>query len=573
MSGMDSKYLFIPAAGFALLLAVSQSPAQSTPASAQATTTPAPTKGAAPAVKTTVAKPMTLKQQKAKEAALKKELETPYKKWLDEDVVYIISDEEKKAFHQLNTDEEREQFVEQFWLRRDPTPDTEENEAKEEHYRRIAYANEHFASGIPGWRTDRGRTYIEYGPPDEIESHSSGGSYERPMSEGGGETETYPFEQWRYRYIDGVGQNIILEFVDKTMSGEYRMTMDPSEKDALLNVPNAGLTLYEQEGLSTKTDRFNRTDGTHLGVPSQYMNQSMNEFNRMDQFFKMQAPPQVKFKDLESEVTSRITYNRLPMQVRQDFVKVTDSIIAVNITLQFENHDLEFKEKDGVDTAAINVFGRVTSMGRRPITTFEPTLTVDAPQDMLENYKGQKQIWQQQVAVPPGRYHLNIVAKDIASGNTNVYEAVIEAPHFSEDRLSSSSLILADTIEKLPTKSIGGGTFAIGDMKVRPRMGDTFKTDEKMGVYVQFYNFAPEDKTNKPDGTIEYMVSKVGSTSNLIDVTEDLSAIQYASAPQVTVQKLLPLKSLGPGVYMLKVKATDRRADQTVQQEEKFIVN
>ena len=188
-------------------------------------------KAAAPTIRTTVAKPITPKQQKAKDAALKKELETPYKKWLDEDVVYIISDEEKKAFHQLNTDEEREQFVEQFWLRRDPTPDTEENEFKEEHYRRIAYANEHFASGIPGWRTDRGRIYIQYGPPDEnVESHSSGGSYERPMSEGGGETETFPFEQWRYRYIEGVGQNIILEFVDKSMSGEYRLTMDPSGK-------------------------------------------------------------------------------------------------------------------------------------------------------------------------------------------------------------------------------------------------------------------------------------------------------------------------------------------------------
>ena len=569
---MDSKILFIPAAGIALLLAVSQSPAQ-TPASAQATTTPAPAKAPAPAIRTTIAKPITAKQQKAKEAALRKELETPYKKWLDEDVVYIISDEEKKAFHQLNTDEEREQFVEQFWLRRDPTPDTEENEFKEEHYRRIAYANEHFASGIPGWRTDRGRIYIQYGPPDEIESHSSGGTYERPMSEGGGETETYPFEQWRYRYVDGVGQNIILEFVDKSMSGEYRLTMDPSEKDALLNVPNAGLTLYEEEGLSTKTDRFNRTDGTHLGVPSQYMNQSMNEFTRMDQFFKMQQPPQVKFKDLEAEVTSRITYNRLPMQVRQDYVRVTDSTVLVNITMQFENKDLEFKDKDGVDTAAINVFGRVTNMTRRPITTFEPTLSVDAPENMLEAYKGQKQIWQQSVALPPGRYRLNIVAKDVTSGNTNVYEAALDVPHFSDDRLSSSSLILADTIEPLPTKNIGGGSFAIGGMKVRPRMGDTFKTDEKMGVYVQFYNFAPEEKTNKPDGSIEYVVTKVGGKDNLIDVTEDLSSIQHAEANQITVQKMLPLKSLGPGVYNLKVKATDRRANQTVQQEEKFIVN
>ena len=188
---MNQKLLFVPAAGLALLLAVSQSPAQSTDTTTT-TTKPAKKPAAATTPRETNAKPLTAKQIKAKEEALKKELLTPYKKWMDEDVVYIISDEERKAFKQLNTDEEREQFVEQFWLRRDPTPDTEENEFKEEHYRRIAYANEHFASGIPGWRTDRGRIYIQYGPPDEIEAHSSGGSYERPMSEGGGETETFP---------------------------------------------------------------------------------------------------------------------------------------------------------------------------------------------------------------------------------------------------------------------------------------------------------------------------------------------------------------------------------------------
>src|SRR6185369_3926296 len=213
----------------------------------------------------TVARPMTEKERRKKEEKLRKELETPYRKWLNEDVSYIITDEERGAFKKLQTDEEREQFIEQFWLRRDPTPDTVENEFKEEHYRRIAYANEHYASGIPGWKADRGRIYITYGPADEIESHPSGGTYERPPEEGGGTTSTYPFEKWRYRYIEDVGSDIIIEFVDPTMSGEYRMTMDPSEKDALLYVPNAGLTLMEQMGMASKTDRFNNTDGTHLG--------------------------------------------------------------------------------------------------------------------------------------------------------------------------------------------------------------------------------------------------------------------------------------------------------------------
>src|SRR5580698_3429889 len=270
--------VWISSVGLVALMAVpaiSQDATSTGATSTKQTTTPK---------KDTVAKPLTEKERKKKEAALKKELETPWRKWLNEDVAYIITDEERKAFKGLNTDEERESFVEQFWLRRDPTPDTVENEYKEEHYRRIAYTNEHYASGIPGWKTDRGRIYITYGPPDEIDSHPSGGSYDRPDAEGGGTTSTYPFEDWRYRYIEGIGSDINIEFVDTTMSGEYHMTMDPSEKDALLYVPGAGLTLAEQMGLSTKTDRFNRTDGTHLGTGTQPLPESMNEFTRLEQF-------------------------------------------------------------------------------------------------------------------------------------------------------------------------------------------------------------------------------------------------------------------------------------------------
>src|SRR5579872_5115436 len=286
----------------------------------------------------TVARPMTEKEKKKQEAKLKKELETPYRKWLNEEVVYIITDEEKAAFRKFANDEEREQFVEQFWLRRDPTPDTEENEYREEHYRRIAYANERFASGIPGWKTDRGRIYIQYGPADEVESHPSGGTYERPYEEGGGTTSTYPFEKWRYRYIEGIGNDINIEFVDTTMSGEFHMTMDPSEKDALLYVPNAGLTLLEQMGMSDKTQRFMNTDGTHLGAPIGGLPESMNEFTRLEQFANLQKPPRIKFTDLEAKIDSRISYNLLPFKVQVDFFPY-GATVATYVTLQFDNKD------------------------------------------------------------------------------------------------------------------------------------------------------------------------------------------------------------------------------------------
>ncbi len=520
----------------------------------------------------TIAKPLTEKQKKKQEAKLKKELETPYKKWLNEDVVYIITDEERAAFKRLNTDEEREQFIEQFWLRRDPTPDTEENEFKEEHYRRIAYANEHYASGIPGWKTDRGRIYIMYGPPDEIDAHPSGGTYERPMEEGGGETSTYPFEDWRYRYIEGIGNDVNIEFVDPTMTGEYHMTMDPTEKDALLYVPGAGLTLYEQMGLTSKTARFERTDGTHLGTGNMPLPASMDEFERLERFAKLQKPPAVKFKDLEAAVTTHITFNILPMKVQGDFIKVTNSSVLTNITIQFENKDLQFQLKDGVQKAAVNIYARITTMSRRPVTWFEEPVSVDCPPSMLQENLKRSSIYQKQIALPPGTYRLNVVAKDVIGGNMNNYEMALTVPHYDDERLASSTLILADLIEKVPTRSIGTGQFVVGDSKVRPRLTDTFRQDEKLGIYVQFYNFGPDEKTQKPNGTIEYEVVKNGSNEKIFDFTEEVAKLPDASAQQVTIEKLLPLQSLKPGQYTLKMKVTDKNRNQTLTPSATFTV-
>jgi len=522
--------------------------------------------------KETVAKPLTEKQRKKQEEKLRKELETPYKKWLNEDVAYIITDEEKKSFRRLQNDDEREQFIEQFWLRRDPTPDTEENEYKEEHYRRIAYANEHFASGIPGWKTDRGRIYIVYGPPDEIESHASGGTYERPIEEGGGETSTYPFEKWRYRYIEGIGNNVELEFVDTTMTGEYHFTTDPSEKDALLMVPGAGLTLQEQMGLADKTQRFQRTDGTHLGTGTMPLPESMNEFTRLDLEAKIFRPPAVKFKDLEAAVSSSIRYNTLPFKVKADYIRITDSTILTTITIQFERRDLQFQQKDNVAKSTVNIFGRVTSIAGRIVNTFEDPVSVEVPADLLGKAIEGASVYQKAIPLAPGMYRLNVVCKDIVGGNMATYPMALTVPRFEEDTLASSSLILADLIERVPTTSIGAGQFVIGDTKVRPRLNDTFSRGEKLGIYTQFYNFAPDEKSKKPNGSIQYEIVKNGSDKPLLDYTENVTDIPGASAQQVTVEKLLPLQSLEPGQYTLKMKVVDNNRNQTLNPTASFTV-
>src|SRR5450759_220328 len=520
----------------------------------------------------TIARPMTDKERKKRDDKLRKELETPYRKWLNEDVAYIISDEERTAFKRLQTDEEREQFIEQFWLRRDPTPDTVENEFKEEHYRRIAYTNENFASGIPGWKTDRGRIYITYGPPDEKETHPSGGTYERPSEEGGGTTSTFPFEQWRYRYIEGIGTDINIEFVDPTMSGEYRMTMDPSEKDALLYVPGAGLTMMEQMGMSSKTDRFNRTDGTHLGVPFGAETEKMNQFNRLEQFAKLQRPPAVKFKDLEAAVNSRISYNILPLKVRADFFPLAEASVLPFITLPFDPKGLQFLAKEGVQKASVNIFGKVSTMTRRIVTNFEDTVVVDSPAEYLQQTAQRKSVYNKTVPLAPGTYRLNVVAKDVVGGNLNSYEVALVVPRMDGDKLMASNIVLADLIEHVPTKSIGMGQFVIGTSKVRPRVDDIFKRDEKMGIYFKIYNFGTDGENRIPEGEVSYEVTKNGTNERIFETTEDVAKIPGASANQVTIEKLLPLKDLLPGQYTLRVKITDKFRKQVLTPSAQFTV-
>src|SRR5713226_5044046 len=513
-------------------------------------------------------------QKLAKEAKRKmkrtlKELDSAYRQWLTEDVTYIISPDERNAFLQLETNEEREQFIEQFWLRRSSNPDLPDNDFKEEHYRRIAYTNEHFASGIPGWKTDRGRMYIMWGPADEVESHPTGGTYDRPMEEGGGSTSTYPWETWRWRYLEGIGENIILEFVDPSGSGEYHMTMDPSEKDALLHVPGAGLSLLESMGMSTKADRFTRSDGTNLPKTMGGQPASMNEFNRLELYAKVNKPPEVKFKDLEALVTARIVRDQVHFNWRTDFLKVTNETVLVPVTIQIPNSQLSFQAKDGIHSAVLNIFGRVTTLTGRVVQTFEDSVSRDFPDTLFQQSLKLQSIYQKAVPLRPGLYRLDLVIKDVQSGNIGVVNARLAVPRFGDDKLEASSLILADQIEHVPAKQIGAGQFVLGSSKVRPRLEADFTTADRLGIYLQVYNLKPDDKSHKSSGTFQFNVKKGDQQVMQFKETSD---DMKQTGDQVTIERLLPLATLAPGKYVLEVVATDTLAKQTISKTADFTV-
>jgi GWxTD domain-containing protein len=509
------------------------------------------------------------KAQKKKIRKTLKELDSPYKQWLNEDVVYIISPEERNAFGQLATNEEREQFIEQFWLRRSTNPDLPDNEFKEEHYRRIAYANEHYASGIPGWKTDRGHMYIVWGPPDEIESHPTGGTYDRPMEEGGGSTTTYPWETWRWRYIEGMGENVIMEFVDPSGSGEYHLTMDPSEKDALTHVPGAGLSQMEQMGLASKADRFTRSDGTNLPTTMGGQPASMNEFTRLENYANAFKPPAVKFKDLEAIVTSRIVRDQVHFIWRTDFLKVTNDTVLVPVTVQIPNSQLSFHSKEGVHSASINIFGRVSTLTGRVVQTFEDTVSRDFPESLFQQSVKLQSIYQKAVPLRPGLYRLDLVIKDVQSGNVGVVNSRLQVPRYEDDKLETSSLILAENIEHVPAKQIGTGQFVLGSSKVKPRLEGDFTTADKLGIYMQVYNLKPDDKTHKSNATFEYTVKKGGAQ---VLQFKETSADMKQTGDQITIERLLPLSTLAPGKYTLEINATDTLSNQTISRTADFTV-
>jgi GWxTD domain-containing protein len=509
-------------------------------------------------------------KKKINEKQVLKELATPYKKWLNEDVVYIISDTERRAFLQLQTNEERENFIEEFWQRRSPDPDSVDNPVKEEHYRRIAYANEHFASGVAGWRTDRGRIYIMYGKPDTLESHTQGENYERPLDQGGGETKTYAFEDWTYHYIEGIGENVELEFVDPSGTGEFRLTTDPSEKDALLYVPGAGLTLAEQEGMSDKAARFQNTDGTHM-APSPYGARSSNldEFSRLELEAKIWQPPPVKFKDLAEVVSSRIVHDQLKFDYRFDFLRISGDSVLVPITLQIPNNQLSFQSKDGVHTAIMNLFGRITTLSGRPVQTFEDTVRRDFPDSLLQASLRSASIYQKALPLRPGLYKLDVVLKDTTSNNIGVVNTRLAVPPFEDDKLQASTLILADEISPVPSKDIGLGMFVIGSMKVRPKLDQSFSANQPIGLYFQIYNLKIDENTHKNNASLDIQIFQGNqSVKHVVQNSEQL----HQSGEQMTVQESLPPQTLPPGKYRIEIKTTDAVSNQSISRSAEFTV-
>jgi len=519
------------------------------------------------------------KERFAAQKAVRQELKGAYKSWLEQDVLYIISDEEKRAFKNLSNDEERESFIENFWLRRNPNPDSADNEFREEHYRRIAYANEHYAAGKPGWKTDRGHIYIAYGKPDSIESHPSGGSYERPMDEGGGETSTFPFEVWHYRYLESIGENIDLEFVDSCMCGDYHFTIDRAEKDALSHVPGMGQTQWESMGMAKKADRFSG-GFENLGTGPLSSSSQAKQFDRIELAAKIFAPPPIKFKDLENFITEHKLINGpiFPFDVRTDFVKVTENTVLVPVTLQIKNRDVTFVTKQGVSKGVVNILGKVTTITHKTVQTFEDTVEIEEPAELLEKSLDRKSIYWKAVPLLPGLYRLDIAIKDVNNpDHIGVYGRGLDVPTYHDEKLATSSLILADQMYAVSSHEIGAGNCVIGNTHICPRVTPNpatpvnFKRGQQLNFWMQVYNLGINDATKSNEAKVTYQI--VDSATNAVIFEKEQDSKDFGEhSDQLTVEKSLPMAGLQPGKYKVTIKINDTISKQEIAQSAPFVV-
>jgi GWxTD domain-containing protein len=525
-------------------------------------------------------RPRSDKEQIQAQKALRQELKGAYKTWLDQDVAYIITDEERKAFKSLSNDEERDAFIEQFWLRRNPNPDSPDNEYREEHYRRIAYANEHFAAGKPGWKTDRGRIYIMWGKPDSTDSHPSGGAYQRPIDEGGGETSTFPFEVWHYRYLEGVGDNIDLEFVDTCQCGDYHFTIDRSEKDALLRVPGAGLTQSEEMGMSKKADRFKGGSLENLGSGPESSSQASKEFDRIELAAKIFAPPPIKFTDLDNFISEHKVLNGpvFPFDVRTDFVKVTDSTVLVPVTIQLKNSDITFVTKDGVSKGLVDILMKVTTLTHKTVQSQEDTVLVEEPAELLQKVQGQKKVYWKALPLVPGLYRLDIAIKDVNNpDHVGLYGSSLDVPAFHDEKLATSSLILGDEMNLVSSRDIGEGSCVIGNMHICPRVTAnratpvSFKRGQQLNFWMQIYNLQIDDATKSNSATVTYQI--IDTANNTVIFEKQLESKDLgAHSDQLTLAKTLPMAGMQPGKYKVTIKVNDEISKQEIAQSAPFVV-
>ena len=344
-------------------------------------------------------------------------------------------------------------------------------------------------------------------------------------------------------------------------------------------VPGAGLTQYEIMNKKDKSERFNSNDPQGMG-PMGAMNQN-KEFDRIELSAKLFSPPPVKFKDLEAFMSEHklLSGPIFPFDVRTDFVRVTESTDLVPITIQIKNRDITFVTKDGVSKGVVNILGKVTTLTDKTVQTFEDTVEINQPSELLQNSLDRKSVYWKALPLVPGLYRLDIAIKDVNNpDHRGYYGRGITVPTFNDEKLGASSLILADQMNTVSSREIGNGNFIIGNTFIRPRVSTNpatpvsyTKGSPNLSFWMQVYNLGIDEASKSNSATVTYTISDAATGSVILEKeleSKDLGA----HSDQLTVEKTLPIAGLPTGKYKVTVKINDAISKQEIAQSASFVV-
>jgi len=455
--------------------------------------------------------------------------------WIKGEVRYLITEEERAVYGKLTTAEEREQFIEEFWRRRDPNPATPDNEFREEFYRRIAYANENFRAGGPGWMTERGRIYVLYGPPDRRDARPMGGRYQKPANMGGDTVTTYPFEIWEYDYIPGIGNDLTIEFVDRTGTGMYVLTTDSNQKDVF----------YWRRG----------------EMPQQRVWARAKEmpFERMRVWSRFQAPPPLQFAKLREEVKTAISYNALPFEVSTAFVRISADSYGVPLSIAIANDKLQYLGKDGIYQSELQLYVAVANLNGATVYQVDEGFQKRSSGEPLAQLLKRRTYHQRIIPLPPGRYRMQIVLKDVNADKVGIQETTIWIPQVSDTGLNTSSLIYADIIQPAPEGS-RGEEFVLGPLMVVPNIKAAFDRRHRLGLYVEVYDLELDQATQKQAVEIGYALE--GPDGKVVQIGNEFES-RIEEGRSLAVAKGIPLEDFAPGKYRVLVRISDVLSQRT----------
>lgn len=351
-----------------------------------------------------------------------------------------------------------------------------------------------------------------------------------------------------------------VEFVDPTGTGEFRTARNPFEKEALLHVPGAGATT---DGTS-QAERVAAANG--FGNP--FSSQSKeSQFEWMERIRFLSEPLPVNFDRYGRTGTSQpvIDIDLLSSAVQISCFKQADDRVIVAFTVQTENRDLVFRDVGGIQSARLNITGRITSLAGRRVGFFEDSVSTTATSTELVEARGRKSAYQKAVTLTPGRYRIDVLVRDQESGAASLQHVGFEVPSYGAN-LAASSLILASVLEQV-NGIPGSRQFVIGDKKVIPNLAAEYHRGSPVGIYMQIYNAGTDQTTLRPSVDVEYVLLKGGK--EVSRQVEDWHGGNMTD-DRLTLARLIDSRRLEPGDYEIEVRAHDRISEQTLRQSAKF---